>query len=552
VYEGERFGPYVLREKIAQGGMAEIYFGERRGAHDFRREVCIKRIRPNLCGDTSFVEMFIDEARICSRLRHSNIVAIDDFGNTDGQLYICMEWVHGTDIGRLLKRLAAEGRRMPVDAALFVLSEVLRGLEYAHGKHDQGVALDIVHRDVTPHNILVSYAGEVKLSDFGIAKATSRLHQTQGDLVKGKLAYMAPEQATGKTLDGRTDLFALGICAFEILTGQRPFLGKEREVILTMLRGERAALRTLRPDIPAAVEKWVDTLLRLPMDQRFPTSAAALDAMQAIPFATGARSLTALLSEFYPDQASVVTPAVGLGSPAPAIALDSTRPQRPVAAVTAVLPAVDPSAESTDETAISPPPVFTPLPPPLAPTATSAPVAYTPPSAAAHPPAAPPPPRWARRLALPVALTAAVVLGVTVALALQPPPAPVQAAPPVMQASPAPVHASPGPMHVSPAPMHASPAPMHASPTALQPSPTPVQAPAAPVPVVAAPASVTVTVQPWGSATLDGRSIPTGRSVRVPAGTHTVAASQPGGRSTSRRITLAPGESARVRLEIPR
>jgi len=538
VYEGERFGPYVLREKIAQGGMAEIYFGERRGAHDFRREVCIKRIRPNLCGDPSFVEMFIDEARICSRLRHSNIVAIDDFGNTDGQLYICMEWVHGTDIGRLLKRFAAEGRLMPVDAALFVLSEVLRALEYAHGKLDHGVALDIVHRDVTPHNILVSYAGEVKLSDFGIAKATSRLHQTQGDLVKGKLAYMAPEQATGKTLDGRTDLFALGICAFEILTGQRPFLGKDREVILTMLRGERAALRTLRPDVPAAVEKWVDTLLRLPMDQRFPTAAAALDAMQAMPFATGARSLTALLSEFYPDQASVVTPAVGLGSPALAIALDATRPQRPVAGVTAVLPAVDPSAESTDATAITPPPVFTPLPPPLAPTATSAPVAYTPPSAAAHPPAAPPPPRWARRLAIPVALTAVAVLGVTVALALQPPPAPAQAAPPVMQASPAPVHVSP--------------APVNASPTALQPSPTPVQAPAAPVPAVAAPASVTVTVQPWGSATLDGRSIPTGRAVRVPAGAHTVAASQPGGRSTSRRINLAPGESARVRLEIPR
>ncbi|MDP3214093.1 MAG: protein kinase [Deltaproteobacteria bacterium] len=538
MYEGERFGPYVLREKIAQGGMAEIYFGERRGAHDFRREVCIKRIRPNLCGDPSFVEMFIDEARICSRLRHSNIVAIDDFGNTDGQLYICMEWVHGTDVGRLLKRLAAEGRRMPVDAALFVLSEVLRGLEYAHGKHDQGVALDIVHRDVTPHNILVSYAGEVKLSDFGIAKATSRLHQTQGDLVKGKLAYMAPEQATGKALDGRTDLFALGICAFEILTGQRPFLGKDREVILTMLRGERAALRTLRPDIPAAVEKWVDTLLRLPMDQRFPTAAAALDAMQAIPFATGARSLTALLSEFYPDQASVVTPAVGGAPPAPAVALDSTRPQRPVAAVTAVLPAVDAVEESTDETAITPPPVFTPLPPPIAPTATSAPVAYTPPSAAATPAAASPPPRWARRLALPVALTALAVLGVTAALALQSPPAAVQP-------SPAPVHASPTPMHASPTPMQVPTAP-------VQVPAAPVQAPAASAPVEVAPASVTVTVQPWGGATLDGRSIPTGRSVRVPAGVHTVAASQPGGRSTSRRITLAPGESARVRLEIPR
>jgi serine/threonine protein kinase len=539
VYEGERFGPYVLREKIAQGGMAEIYFGERRGALDFRREVCIKRIRPNLSGDPSFVEMFIDEARICSRLRHSNIVAIDDFGNTDGQLYICMEWVHGTDIGRLLKRLAAEGRRMPVDAALFVLSEVLRGLEYAHGKHDQGVALDIVHRDVTPHNILVSYAGEVKLSDFGIAKATSRLHQTQGDLVKGKLAYMAPEQATGKALDGRTDLFALGICAFEILAGQRPFRGKDREVILTMLRGEREALRSLRPDVPPAVERWVDTLLKLPMDQRFPSAAAALDAMQSLPFPTGARSLTALLSEFYPDQASVVTPVVAQCPSA--VALESTRPQRPVS--TEVLGV---ESDASEQTAITPPPVFTPLPPPIAPTATSAPFAPTLPSASVQPAVIPSAPRpMLRRIAIPVAVTAVAVLGLTVALAMQSPPAPVSP-------SPAPLHVSPAPLHVSPAPLHVAPAPLHVAPPPLQPSPAAVQpSPAAPA-IDPAPATLTVTIQPWGNASLDGRPIATGRALRVPAGTHTVTASQPGGRSTSRHVTLAPGESGRVRLEIPR
>ncbi len=546
MYEGERFGPYVLREKIAQGGMAEIYFGERRGALDFRREVCIKRIRPNLSGDPSFVEMFIDEARICSRLRHSNIVAIDDFGNTDGQLYICMEWVHGTDIGRLLKRLAAEGRRMPVDAALFVLSEVLRGLEYAHGKHDQGVALDIVHRDVTPHNILVSYAGEVKLSDFGIAKATSRLHQTQGDLVKGKLAYMAPEQATGKALDGRTDLFALGICAFEILAGQRPFQGKDREVILTMLRGERESLRSLRPDVPPAVERWVDTLLKLPMDQRFPSAAAALDAMQSLPFPTGSRSLTALLSEFYPDQASVVTPVVAQ-APSP-MALESTRPQRPMR--TEVLGV---ESDASEQTAITPPPVFTPLPPPIAPTATSAPFAPTLPSASVQPAVVPSAPRpMLRRLAIPVAVAAVAVLGLAVALSMQSPPSPVSPSPAPLPVSPAPLPVSPAPLPVSPTPLHASPAPLHVSPPPLQPSPAPVQpSPAAPA-INPAPATLTVTIQPWGNASLDGRPIATGRAVRVPAGTHTVTASQPGGRSASRHVTLAPGESGRVRLEIPR
>jgi serine/threonine protein kinase len=550
VYEGERFGPYVLREKIAQGGMAEIYFGERRGALDFRREVCIKRIRPNLSGDASFVEMFIDEARICSRLRHSNIVAIDDFGNTDGQLYICMEWVHGIDVGRLIKRLAAEGRKIPVDAALFVLSEVLRGLEYAHGKHDQGVALAIVHRDVTPHNILVSYAGEVKLSDFGIAKATSRLHQTQGDLVKGKLAYMAPEQATGKTLDGRTDLFALGLCAFELLTNQRAFAGRDREVILTMLRGEREALRTLRPDVPPAVEKWVDTLLKLPMEQRFPTAAAALDALQTIPFPAGGRALTALLSEFYPDQASVVTPAIAapgaIAAPArPHMALDSTRPQRPTAlgvAGTDVLPAVD----ASEETAITPPPVFTPLPPPLAPTVASAPVAAVAPALA--PAALAAPPVRARRLALPAAVVALAVVAGAAALALRAtePVAPVApAAPPVARTLPV----ADAARQVSAAAPPDAGAPVHAAAPAL-----PVVA--APVPTaVAAPvadATLTVTVQPWGDATVDGRRVALGRPVRVAPGAHTVTASQGGARSTSRRITVAAGQSEHVRIAIPR
>ncbi len=532
MYEGERFGPYVLREKIAQGGMAEIFFGERRGAMDFRREVCIKRIRPNLSGDSSFVQMFIDEARICSRLRHSNIVAIDDFGSTDGQLYICMEWVHGIDVARLGKRLVAEGRRIPIDAALFILSEVLRGLEYAHGKHDNGVALDIVHRDVTPHNVLVSYAGEVKLSDFGIAKATSRLHHTQGDLVKGKLSYMAPEQATGKTLDGRTDLFALGICAYELIAGQRPFQGKDREVISTMLRGERAALRTLRPDVPPAVEKWVDTLLKLDMQQRFPTAAAALDALQTIPFATGGRSLTTLLAEFYPDQASVVTPAIG-AAPKPFV-LESTRPSRALAEPTAVY-----DASSGEETAITPPPVFTPVPPPIVapiaspePTSTSLPFAATTPSA---PVATPTPRSFVRRAAVP-ALVLLALVGVALFATRG---TPADQAPP-----PAVVHTPP------PQPPSVTPPPVTPPPVTPPPTHPPVVV-AAPPPTIVQPATLTVTVQPWGDVTLDGRPLPTRRATVAP-GPHTLVASQRGGRSISRRVTLAPGQDERVVMVIPR
>ncbi len=302
---GDQLGAYRLGEEIAQGGMARIFRAERVGAMGMSREVCIKCILPSLCRDEEFVRMFIDEARLSMTLRHSNIVAVEDFGLADEVPFMCMEWIHGVDASRMVKHLARQGSRLRVDDALFIVSEVLQALEYAHRKVGaDGRWLEIVHRDVTPHNLMISFTGAVKLTDFGIARATSRLFQTVGPQVRGKMAYMAPEQATGGRLDRRTDLFAVGVMAYEFLAGQRPFVGRNgHEGVDRMLRGLRPSLRSLRPEVPEAVEAFVDRLLAASPDDRPADAGAARDELdQAITVRSGERSLQTLLGALFDDR----------------------------------------------------------------------------------------------------------------------------------------------------------------------------------------------------------------------------------------------------------
>ena len=253
----ERFDGYELAEPIGAGGMAEVFRARRLGAREIHRDVCIKRIRREMCCDAGFSEMFTDEARISMALRHPNIVAVEHFGEHAGTLYMAMEWVHGVNLSELHKTVTASGRTIPTWAVCFILGEVLAGLHYAHAKVDaRGQWLQIVHRDVSPHNVMVSFAGEVKLADFGIAKATSRLHQTAGAVIKGKVAYLAPEQATSGILDGRTDLFALGVTAYEMLAGCLPHQGPTpTAVLVAALHAQHRPLHTLRPDLPAGLAR---------------------------------------------------------------------------------------------------------------------------------------------------------------------------------------------------------------------------------------------------------------------------------------------------------
>ncbi|HET9037469.1 MAG TPA: serine/threonine-protein kinase, partial [Myxococcaceae bacterium] len=216
---GTPIGKYVVRRKLAEGGMAEIYLAAALGPEGFEKDVVIKRVRPGLAGDPEFVRMFIAEARVASRLNHANLVHIFDFDKHEDTYYLAMEYVRGHSLWELRRRRQERGVAIPPMLVAQIGMEVARGLAYAHRLTDGGHSLNLVHRDVTPHNVLLSFDGAVKLTDFGIAKAGGRA--TTSGMLKGKFAYMSPEQARGDALDARTDVFALGVTLWELLTGAR-------------------------------------------------------------------------------------------------------------------------------------------------------------------------------------------------------------------------------------------------------------------------------------------------------------------------------------------
>lgn len=223
--------PYILSKKIARGGMAEIYLGKHVGEDGFQRLCAIKRILPHYAQDQEFIQMFRDEAHICKRLQHANIVRVEGFEEVEGSFAIIMEYVDGPDLRTLLHALEQSSSRIPVAYACFIIAEAARGLHFAHTKEDEITqqALGIVHRDISPQNILVSYEGEVKVTDFGIADAESKITETRPGIVKGKYSYMSPEQISAKVVDARTDVFALAIVLWEMLAMRRLFQG-ENEV----------------------------------------------------------------------------------------------------------------------------------------------------------------------------------------------------------------------------------------------------------------------------------------------------------------------------------
>jgi serine/threonine protein kinase len=230
-----QIGRYVLKDRLGVGGMAEVYRAEIVGLGGFRRPVALKRILPQFSPREDYQKMFIDEARVCASLTHANLVQIFDFDRApDGSFYLVMELIEGVDLKRLLDAL---GGPIPAPLALHIGVEVLEGLTYAHEQSVRGESLGLVHRDVTPSNILLSWAGEVKLVDFGLAKARVRLASTQPGIVKGKFAYLAPEQLEGAPLDGRVDIFALGVVLWEMLTGQRLYAAESDAETLKKLLG---------------------------------------------------------------------------------------------------------------------------------------------------------------------------------------------------------------------------------------------------------------------------------------------------------------------------
>ncbi|MDP2269735.1 MAG: protein kinase [Archangium sp.] len=267
---GTEVGRYVIKRKLAEGGMAEIFLASATGPEGFSKDVVIKVVRSFLARDSQFVQMFIAEARLVSRLNHANVVQIFDFGKHGESFYLAMEYVRGASLWDLRKRCRDQGVPFPPTLVAEIGAQVARGLQYAHALTENGQRIGVVHRDVTPHNVLLSFDGAVKLTDFGIAKATTT--QTAPGMLKGKFAYMAPEQARGEKVDARTDLFALGIVLWEMLTGGRLFAGDSDLAVLRAVQDSLIAPPArLNPDVPVELSDVVMKALARAPEERFQT-----------------------------------------------------------------------------------------------------------------------------------------------------------------------------------------------------------------------------------------------------------------------------------------
>ncbi len=269
--QGELFGRYRLLEKIGTGGMAEVFLAKMEGPEGFERRLAIKRILPHYSKNASFVRMFVDEARLVGHFSHPNIVQVIDFGKINGAYYLAMEYVDGVHVADILTRYKKEKLRLPPEVIIEIGLQACRGMDYAHRETDEnGKPLGIIHRDLTPHNIMVSRKGIVKITDFGIAKASMNTHMTQAGMIKGKVPYMSPEQAMGLPLTHVSDIFSIGIVLYEMCVLKRLFEGENDFVILQKVQSAKIEpIRNLNPDIPEELERIILKALTKDRNERY-------------------------------------------------------------------------------------------------------------------------------------------------------------------------------------------------------------------------------------------------------------------------------------------
>jgi serine/threonine-protein kinase len=297
------FGPYTLLSRLAVGGMAEIYVAKTRGLGGFEKLVAIKLVHPHLAADAHFVRMLVDEAKILVLLTHANVAQVFDLGCIDDTYYIAMEYVEGMDVHRLQQAASRAGELLPIAVSCFITAEVLNGLDYAHRRRDgAGKPLNLVHRDVSPQNVLISHAGEVKLVDFGIAKTNLRGEGTEVGIIKGKYYYMSPEQAWADPMDRRSDIFSTGIVLYEMLTGRMLYSAQSIPELITKVReAEIRPPELLRPEVPAHLSQIVMKALEREPDARYQSAVDMGEALRDFLYAYAPQFNSTRLSQYLSD-----------------------------------------------------------------------------------------------------------------------------------------------------------------------------------------------------------------------------------------------------------
>jgi serine/threonine-protein kinase len=280
------FGKYFLQRKLAEGGMAEVFLAKQSGMEGFEKPVVVKRILPHLTSDPKFVDMFVNEGRVAARLSHPSIVTIFELGKVGDQYFIAMEYIHGENLRQLARQAEERHRRPPIALAARIIADTLGALHYAHTRTgDGGKPLGLVHRDISPQNVLVTYEGGIKLVDFGIAKATQDTsnQQTQAGLLKGKYAYMSPEQCRSRKIDARSDIFSAGILLWELVTWRRLFRRDSDLATLVAVADEAIPpLSSERPDVPPELERICMRALARQVNDRYPSAQAMQAELEAL------------------------------------------------------------------------------------------------------------------------------------------------------------------------------------------------------------------------------------------------------------------------------
>jgi serine/threonine-protein kinase len=291
---------YRITERVAAGGMAEVFRGVAESLQGFKKNIAIKRILPALTKNKKFVAMFLDEARLSLSLQHANIVQVFDIGHSDDTYFIVMEFVDGVDLKALTEWRRRIGRRIPVAHTLYTVMEICKGLSYAHEmvNPDTGKPLGIVHRDISPPNVLISKQGEIKVVDFGLAKATSQIETTDPGVVKGKMSYLSPEAARGEEVDHRADIFAVGILMYEMLSGKRLFYGETDYQTVELVRNAKIPpLKAQNQQVEPELEDIVRKALARRPDDRFQSAIDLQDALAHYSYSRGLKVISRDIAE---------------------------------------------------------------------------------------------------------------------------------------------------------------------------------------------------------------------------------------------------------------